>query len=200
MKRSYIIASIIVLVLGVGSFLVLSRNKSDSTGIQGARTSERLASGETGFVVERDTSLQQKQVSSEESSSGMLWRLSQPADSKQTFEITATYDDDPSIKKLTAVSGKSTREAVMDNVNIQLPKMFPEYKEISQRNTIVSGIEASETIFEYVNQGIAVKQRLLLLFKNSDTVVYIRGQAKASDYDSLNAKYFDPLFNSAKFQ
>lgn len=156
---------------------------------------------QVGLAISRDASLRTKRPDKETVKEiGQLWDFRQPANSQEEFAIDANYEEGESLKKIATFTKKPLREAVVENVNLQLPKQYPQYEELTQRNLTVNGFEANETVFEYVVSGVKVKQRLLLLFKNSSTAVYIRAQAPAKDFTEVNKRYFEPIFSSAKFE
>ncbi len=189
----------LVIALGLAGIFFFGRDKNTPPK---AKSTDKtvVKSNAVGLSVERDVFLVQKSLTPEETQKGKLWEFTQPKTSAQQFLIDADYEQGTSLKKLTAYTKKSLRESVVDNINIQLPQQYPEFKQISQRNLTVNGVEANETIFEYVNAAIRVRQRLLLLFKNNDTAIYIRAQAKADEYAGISRHYFEPMLSSAKFE
>jgi hypothetical protein len=196
-KLTVLVVCVFAALLGFVGVLVSHDDNKPATKESNAKT---LADREVGLVVERDPSLLQKNVSEQDKNTGRLWSLTQPKDSRREFVVDANYEQGDSLKKLTGYTKQSLRESVVANVNIQLPKQYPEYKELTQRDLTVNGFQANETTFEYVTSGVKVRQRLLLLFKNSNTAVYIRAQARASDYSGLNKRYFESIFSSATFE
>jgi patatin-like phospholipase/acyl hydrolase len=202
MSRQKLVICIVMVVLagaGIAWFLLsINEHKADQA-VQSVASVKTLRSEEIGMIVERGASLVPKELDRASQDAGQLWALSQPNDSRQEFVIDANYEQGASLKKLTAVTKQSLRDSVVTNINLQLPKQYPEYKEIVQRNLSINGIDANETIFEYVSNGVKIKQRLVLYFKNSDTAVYIRAQAKADEYEAANDQYFEPLLMSVKF-
>lgn len=200
MKRKKIHLGFVVLVLGIIGFgmavTVVEKQEGSDASVKGAT----VAAPQIGLQVHTDSALTQQALSDDARSKGQLWLFTQPVGVSEEFQVSAAYEQGTSLTKLAGVTRMPLREAVMSNVNMQLPKNHEAYKRISQRNLSVNGVEANETIFEYRSRGTQVRQRLLLLFKNSDTVVYIRGQAVASEYDMVNERYFEPLFSSAKFE
>jgi hypothetical protein len=199
MNKKLAIAAVVLLLI-ISSLGIYFLFKPDgSVHPKNSVTMEVVKSEQVGMTVKRGASLRQTTLTQADQRAGKLWEFAQPADSAQQFVINAFYEQGASLKKLTGYTKQSLRESVVANVNLQLPKQFPQYKELTQRDLTVNGIEANETIFEYVNGGVRIKQRLLLLFKNSETAIYIRGQAKADDYEEVNDRYFEALFKTATF-
>lgn len=184
--------AVLVVAAGFISFNV----KPDKVGVV---KSISFKAAPTGLEVELDKTLVKQSVSQADKEQGQLWRLVQPEGSKQQFAISAHYESGESLKKLTAATGLPIREAVIGNAQLQLPKQYPSYKLVNQKNLTLNGTEATEMIFEYESQNITIRQRLLLLFKNSSTVVYIRAQARTADFDEVNSRYFTSLIKSVKF-
>ena len=199
MRHKWKLVVVLVSVAVFAGAFILLKPTDNKDAVQGS-TTKALSDETTGLTVAKEASMVEQSVNEGNKKAGQLWQLRQPEDSQHVFEVTAAYEQGASLSKLTAVTRKPLRDSVVDNINIQLRKQYPEYKQVTQRNLTVNSLEANETIFEYVSQGVKVKQRLLLIIKNSDTAVYIRGQAKAAEYDEVDSKYFEPLFNSAKFQ
>lgn len=150
-------------------------------------------------MVERDPALAEEVTTSQEKQSGQLWKLTQPSNSTP-FKVSAHFEQGESLKKLTALSKKPLKDAVLENVEKQLRQQYPSYKDVSKKDTSINGITATELTFTYVSKEVQVTQKLVLLFKNSEMVVYLRAQAKASDFTQIDEKYFKPLFNSARFK
>lgn len=199
MKRKYVVTGLAVLAVGmtgVGVYSLVDRGRDPDTSVKGAS----VVAPQVGLRVYRDPTIIEQAIDEDEEAKGQLWKLTQPAEAKEEFQVTAVYEQGVSLTKLTRLTRTSLREAVVGNINLQLPKSYAGYTKISQRNLNINGVEANETIFEYQSRGTRVRQRLLLLFKNSDTVVYLRGQVRSVDYDTVNEKYFEPLFSSAKFE
>ena len=162
--------------------------------------SQTVVDNSVGLVVQRDASLSSAPNSVDDEKAGQLWKFNQPLQTQQEFVISASYEQGASLKKLTSATKQSLRDAVLDNVNRQLPKQYPGYRQVSQQDITVNDIQATRVVFEYTSTQTRIKQQLLLLFKNSDTVVYIKAQARAGDYDDLNQHYFEQIFSTAKFQ
>jgi hypothetical protein len=193
------IGIIIALVLVMVAFLIFKSDKP--TPNKKVANTIVVKDDHVGLVINRDASLRTKPADKEMVKEiGQLWDFRQPANSQQEFAIDANYEQGESLKKLTGYTKQSLRDSVINNVNLQLPKQYPSYEEVTQRNLTVNGVEANETIFEYLVSGVKVRQRLLLLFKNSSTAVYIRAQAPAEDFTKVNKRYFEPIFSSAKFE
>jgi hypothetical protein len=202
-RKKLIISSIAILMVVLSGGLIGAKyygsQREEHKEVKNATTTT-IYSSRLQLVVQRDASLVEKKLSPSSEAKGQLWEVTQPESSMQPFVINAFYEQGVSLKKLTGYTKQSLRDSVVSNVNIQLPKQFPEYRELTQRNLTINGIEANETIFEYTNARARVKQRLVLLFKNSDTAIYIRGQARSEDYEEINSRYFEPLISSAKFE
>jgi hypothetical protein len=200
-RRIVLVGGVLVALVGCITAVLLARrgNSDGNKQLVKNATTTSLSDSQVGLVVNRDASLTEKSISKEDSQKGQLWEVTQPTGSRQEFVINAFYEQGDSLKKLTGYTKQPLRDSVMASINLQLPKQYPGYKELIQRNLTVNGTDASETIFEYTNSGARIKQRLLLLFKNSDTAVYIRAQAKAEEYEAINTQYFEPLLTSAKF-
>lgn len=195
-KIALSLVGLVVVVVGCAYWLF----RGNDPAVKSASVLKTIKGEAVDLVVRSGPSLVGKTVSKDNQDRGQLWSLVQPKGSKQEFVIDANYEQGDSLKKLTGFTKQSLRDSVVANINVQLPKQYPEYKELTQRNLTVNGFEANETVFEYTTSGIRAKQRLLLLFKNSDTAVYIRAQAKLDEYREINERYFEPIFSSAKFE
>lgn len=199
-KTALITLTVLAVMLG-GAGLYLSQAKKEaSSDVKSAATMDEIKSDRVGLVVDKDKSLRRLVLTEEDEEKGALWRLIQPADSIQEFGIDANFEQGDSLRKLTAYTRQSLRDSVVSNVNVQLPRQFPGFKEISQRNLSINGIDANETIFEYSSGKDKIKQRMVLIFKNSDTAIYIVAQTKSSNYEEINSKYFEPLIQSVKIE
>lgn len=199
-KKLFLVIGIIV-VFALILIVVLVIGKDKSTPAKKDTNTVLVKDDQVGLAVKRDASLKTKVAAAQTvQERGQLWNFSQPTNSQLEFAIDANYEQGESLKKIATFTKKPLREAVVENVNLQLPKQYPGYEEITQRNLTVNGFEANETVFEYVVSDVKVRQRLLLLFKNSSTAVYIRAQAPAEDFTEVNKRYFEPIFSSAEFE
>ena len=195
----YLSVAAVVLALLAGAFAA-TKGDANSGDINDSIATVTVVSELTGFRVERNQELIEGPLDENDKESGQLWRFVQPEGSDVEFRITARYEQGASLKKLTNVTKQSLRDAVLGNVDLQLPVQYPDYEEVSRLNTVINGIEASEIVFTYNSNEQHIKQRLVLLFKNSDTVVYMQAQALESDFEELNQRYFESLIVSAYFE
>lgn len=191
-----LVASLSIILVGASVVVIRNRKNDDihSTG-------RIIRSVESGMSVTVNPDLQQRAVGGSERQKGKLWAFEQPAGTRPEFSITAVYSEDPTIKKLASVTNKLTTEAVLDNVTRQLQKQYDQHDyDFRSKNTFsINGYDAAEVVFEYTSSSKVVRQRVVLVFRNQTSVVYIRGQAETTAYDMMNAKYLEPLLASVKF-
>ena len=73
-------------------------------------------------------------------------------------------------------------------------------KQVSQRQFERDGHKAAETVFDYDgNGGSRVRQRLMILMRDSDTAFYVIGQTRQTEFAKLNPAALEPIFTSINF-
>jgi hypothetical protein len=109
--------------------------------------------------------------------------------------ITARYED--GFKKASGVTSKTSIDIILNSIERSYPERFPGYKELSSRKYDNNGKAAAEVIFSYnsTNDSLAT-QRLVVLTDGEDRAVYVSAQSLTADFETLNLKYFDTVFES----
>lgn len=102
------------------------------------------------------------------------------------------------LKEAAALTKQNKLEMVIQNLRKSYPTRFPGFNEISSKITEIEGHEAKEVIFSYQTQKITSYQRLVIIDKNDDSVIYIAMQSTKSGFYSVNKNIFDLIINSAK--
>lgn len=89
---------------------------------------------------------------------------------------------------------------LLSNAADSFPQRFPDFKKVAEREFAHAGKRAAELYFTYTGPaGEKIKQRLLIIAYDGDTALYFATQSKTSDFDELNRKYFDRMFESLGF-
>ncbi len=80
------------------------------------------------------------------------------------------------------------------------PQRFSGYHKQSEREFELSGKKAAEITFTYDSPaGGRIEQRFMIIAYDGNTALYFAAQAKEADFDQLNKKYFDRIFQSLTF-
>lgn len=96
-------------------------------------------------------------------------------------------------------SGKDLLTQLLDNSGLSFPKTFPDYNVISQKQFEIDGTRAGQVLFTYANQDVTIKQRFVIVIKDSDVAQYLVFQAPVLDFDMANSRYFEPMVRSARY-
>lgn len=125
------------------------------------------------------------------------------------FRATEGYDDQPLLVRLQKETGlrivsSLTNIEFIDNLlrNTEkaYPLRFPEYSKLSEKKFDYKGKKAAELYFTYVGPaGEKIKQRVMIIEYDPDIALYLTAQAKETDFDKLNRKYFDRMFKNLEF-
>lgn len=168
--------------------------------IESSRRSEALGNNVVGLSAVVPDGVRTRSLSAADTKAGQLWELSSVVPHSGSFLVNAYYEQGRSLRRLSGYAKLPLREAIVSNINVQISNQYPSYKQLVQRDLTLQGLQANETVFEYTSQGARITQRLLILIKNADTAVYVRGQARSPDYATVNEKFFEPIFSSLSFK
>lgn len=105
------------------------------------------------------------------------------------------------LRLVTSLTRQEMIPYLLNSVEGAHPQRFPEYTKESEREFELSGKKAAELLFTYTGPaGEKIKQRFLIVAYDGDTALYFAAQAKTSDFDSLNQRYFNRMFESLRFE
>lgn len=104
------------------------------------------------------------------------------------------------LRLVTSLTRQDTIPMLLGNAENAYPQRFPEYHKESEWEFELTGKKAAELIFTYQGpSGERIKQRFLIIAYDGNTALYFAAQAKESDFDELNKKYIDRIFESLTF-
>ena len=194
MKKTLLAVSVTLAVaLGVGvTALVLRKTET-------AQSVTEVSLNEVGLEVQQPTQLKRAELSDKDKQGNVLLRLQESEANKVPVLITVRYED--GLKAIFAVTKQEPLEMLLTNLDKSYPDRFPGFTKISDRELTVGDKEAAEIVFDYQQPGQEkVRQRLLIVIKDSDTAVYVAGQLPADQYDQYNSTLLEPVFTSLKFE
>ncbi len=113
------------------------------------------------------------------------------------FLVTVRYEE--GLEAISALAKQPPLDLLVNNSQKAYPQRFPGYKEESVRQFELNGHEAAETYFTYKNNAERIKQRFLIVLRDSDIAFYVAAQAKETDFEKINNTYFQPIFESIDF-
>lgn len=187
-KKTTLITVICVLLLAIaatGTFLLLKKiNKID--------TANYSASGVT-FAYPK--SFVPDNLDQQDIKNNLIYRSSK-INKKDAPPMLITVRYENGLAKAAAVTKQSVLDMLLGNMALSFPTRYPGFKELSRRQFDYNGKKAAEVYFTYNKGENTLKERFLIVIKDSDTAFYITAQAKQADFDYLNGKYFEPTFKS----
>lgn len=152
----------------------------------------------TGLSFLHSPKLIQSEISEQDRQSGILARFENSE--KEPAALLITVRQEKGLTVAANVTGQSTIDVVMDSAARAFPNRFPGYTEHNRQTMGLNGITSGEVEFSYDGpSGERAMQRFLALIKNDDEAVYLSFQAKKSDFEQLNLRYFTLIAESAVF-
>lgn len=104
------------------------------------------------------------------------------------------------LRIVTSLTKQEMIPLLLGNADKTHPQRFSNYHKESERTFEHEGKKAAELYFTYIGPtGEKIKQRLWIIAYDPDTALYLAAQAKESDFDLLNRRYFDRIFNRLQF-
>ena len=86
---------------------------------------------------------------------------------------------------------------LLRNIDRMYPQKYSEFKKLDEKTFKHNGKNAAEIYFTYVGPaGEVIKQRFMIVEYDGGTALYVSAQTKESDFNGLNKKYFDRMFDS----
>ncbi len=102
---------------------------------------------------------------------------------------------------VTSLTKASLIDNLLRNVERAFPLRFSNYIEFSRETSELNGRQTATIVFTYAGPtGEIIKQRLLIVAYDADTALYLSAQAQAKEFDSLERRYFNKIFESLKFR
>jgi hypothetical protein len=136
-------------------------------------------------------------LSKKDAADKILLRLARGSTNDPPLQISLRYET--GLKPLSELTKQKLRDALLANLAKTYPTRFPGYKQLERHDYSLDSHDATDLLFSYKNQaGETIKQRFLLVIRDDDTAVYLSAQAKATDFDALNARYFGIVFSSLR--
>lgn len=183
----------VILVILMGALLI--------TGIATLLNREQLIvfrQSDTGLTFSHNPQLLEAGVSNEEREDGILnrWQAA-PGTSAQ---LLITLRSENSLAKVASLTGEQPIAIVLDTISRTYPSRFPGFNESSRREFEQSSRPAAEVVFTYDGDtGERVKQRFIAIMKDDDQAIYLSLQAKDSEFEALNARFFNAIADSLAF-
>jgi hypothetical protein len=135
-------------------------------------------------------------LSTEDKESKVLVRINRVEE--PPFLITLRYED--GLRLVTSLTRQDLIPMLLGNIDKVYPQRFTDYKSLSTRQFEQDGHKAAEIIFTYDGPaGEKVKQKFLIVDIDGNQVLYIAAQVKEVDFDQVNKRYFDRIFQSLTF-
>lgn len=139
-------------------------------------------------------------LSDEDNTNKIIFRGITEAEEKYPLLITVRYEEN--LRAIATFTHTDLLTTLMNNADRSLPGRFEGYNKISSRVITATGPHAAgEFIFSYKGpSGESITQRFMIMLKDDATAFYIAAQTPTSNFEKVNKKYFDKMFESVTFQ
>ena len=153
---------------------------------------------DTGLTFSHSSQLVAAGVSNDDRDSGILnrWQAA-PGTGAQ---LLITLRSEKSLGKAASLTGEQPIGVILDTISRTYPARFPGFSKVSQRQFEQSGRPVAEVVFTYDGEtNEQVKQRFIAIMKDDDQALYLSMQAKESEFEELNNRFFNTITNSLAF-
>lgn len=190
MKRKYwLIGAVLVglLVIGLIWFFVYRV------------TWETLVVDQPKLSLEYPEFFNQTALSAEDTENKIAARLVNESERLDTpVLVSIRYEE--GLRSVAALTRQDIVDMLLANANRAYPDRFNDYSKVTERKFDLAGREAAELVFTYTGtDGTAVKQRFVIIDIDGNVAVYLAAQTKASDFETINAAYFERMITSLSF-
>jgi len=191
LNGTVVVMAIAVVVVTV---LVLATLLTSNNAMPENKNTARYTDPTTGLTIDYRSDLEIAANSTPQE--GVLFNL---AKSDPRMQITSWLEEGDSIARLNILD-KPLNQLMIYNAKKQINDIYSDVKITDEKLVTINGLEGGEVVFNYTSSGgIKTTQRLLVLVKDTDTVITIAAQAYQERYDEVNKDYFDQIMSSAKF-
>lgn len=153
----------------------------------------------TGITGMYPADLEAKETSQQDREDNFFLRLEGSKGINEDILVRMSYSE--GLRTATTLTKTKLIPLVMSDAEKSLPVTFGDIQVDLRRQFAVNGHEAGEIIFTYKGKtGESVKRRLVMLSKDDDTVIYIAAETTQAEYSKVNAKYFDVLIETLRFE
>lgn len=147
-----------------------------------------------GVTLKHDFRLVSGDLTQQDKRDKVVLRLEQP---RKEPELLVTLRYENGLKPIATAAKQDLRDALVSTLDKTYPKRFPHYQRVSSRNFDIDSHRANELIFTYKSPaGKIIKQRFVLIVINNDQATYLAMQARETDFDHLNDRYFSTIAKS----
>jgi len=197
-KKQVTVLVLVALLFSAGAtlFFILRPNKASNNKSQQSTDTINFNSSVQGISFDYPLGLKQIPLSSDDLEDNFIFRADNSDPKSAPVLISVKYED--GLKVAAAVTKVNKLDLVLQNLRKNYPSRFPEFNEVSSQKIKIGEHIAQEIVFTYDSNNFASKQKLLVVDKNDDQVVYIAMQAKVQDFDMLNNQIFLAIIGSLK--
>ncbi|MEK7602720.1 MAG: hypothetical protein AAB459_00555 [Patescibacteria group bacterium] len=196
--RAIAIFVLSIAVVSTGAYIILRLNPNRSNNPTDSTIHQSFTDNKQGISFDYSSTLKQIELNGDDLKDNFVFRAENIYNTDPPILISVRYEN--GLKAASTVTKQSKIELVMQNLRKAYPKRFPSFEEVSSNKTEIDSKTAQEVVFTYTSNSINSKQRLLIIDKNEDTVIYVSMQSKNSDYDKLDSEIFTPITNSIKIK
>lgn len=184
---------LVILTIALGTMLLLRKEVLTSSRLTSSVRPNRTFQ-QQGVRLEYPDTMIIMRLTSQDTADRFIFRARTGTQDAAAL-LTVRYEQ--GIAKAANATKKQPLDLLLENIKGSYPQRYPAYKEEQQRRLVLHGYQAAEVIFTYNNpQGDRVRQRFMIVIKNTDTAYYISGQTIENKYTEINKQVFEPVFSS----
>lgn len=200
MKKLYVILSAGVIVSFITGSIIVLRRDGGETNLTSTEVSDVLAvsvykDDTYGLSMEYPTDSEVIKLSEQDKRDKFIFKFQQSKSPEYLFNVRA----ETGLRLPSQLAKLDVIDLVVDGALKSLPERYPEYKLLSQNEIVVAGKSAASIEFNYVGPAKElVRQKVILVAKDSDTALYITMQSRDTDYETLKKQVFEQVVASLR--
>jgi len=153
----------------------------------------------THVVLEYPPSLVSQPITGVDQNDKIIFRAAEPATGNTPVLVTLRYED--GLRVLTNLVKRDLLDILVENSGTMHPERFPGYRKISEQKFERNGKKAAEITFTYQGPaGESIQERFLIIVRDDDLAAYLAAQAKERDFEEINKRYLERIFENVRFE
>ena len=186
----------ILIIAIVTLFVVNNKNKftTVSQPVQNLTKTAEFRGKTVGFSYPE--SAQVTTLTKKDRADNYIFRATNSATDSKKYLI--TIRSEAGIQKVANLTKQDVLEMLIANARKALPLRYPGFQLMGIEQAEVNSKKSAELTFTYKNNGELLRQKMLMVLRDSDTVLYVSIQAKDSEFDNLYHNNLDTVVRSLK--
>ncbi len=204
MKKQHIVAVSLLPILLIGGTLVTVAvlKNNDAVKVKSAESSKEVLASAVfrddtyGVSVSYPVDAEVVPLTEQDKKDKFILKFQHPKSPEYVFNVRA----ETGLRLPSQLAKIDVIDLVLNGALSSLPLRYPNYKLLGQNKLYLNNKEAEVVEFTYIGPAKElVRQKLVLVAKDSDSALYFTMQSKDSDFDSLMSSVFDHVLNDVKF-